>query len=257
MMKRNKGELMNKIAEICCGSLSDALAAAKGGAQRIELNSALALGGLSPSVASLDEVKRSTNLCVICMVRPRGGGFSYEENEKRQMFLEAEDFLKHGADGLAFGFLHPDGSVDLEATKKMTDLIHSYQKTAVFHRAIDMAKDYDASIEELIELGVDRILTSAQKATCPPGKEGLARVQKKYGDQIQILPGGGLNAENVTQLLAETGLQQAHSSCKSFITDPTTQVGDCSCSFLAGEHVMDYDIVDANKVTAFVQAVEY
>lgn len=124
--------------EVCAGSYEDCLAAARGKADRVELNSALALGGLSPTEATLRLVKRDTDLKVICMVRPRGAGFHYTEVERKVMMAEAKSFLENGADGIAFGFLNADGTIDVEATKEMIDLIHSYNKEAVFHRAVDV-----------------------------------------------------------------------------------------------------------------------
>jgi copper homeostasis protein len=247
---------MEKIAEICCGSLSDGLAACQGGAQRIELNSALALGGLSPSLASLQALKKQTNLQIVCMVRPRGAGFCYGRQEKEQIFLEAKAFLENGADGLAFGFLKEDGSIDTDATKRMTNLIHSYGKTAVFHRAIDVAKNYEGSIKTLIALGIDRVLTSGQKPTAILGKKTLAAMQKKYGEQIEILAGSGLNAQNIASFIKETGIVQVHSSCKSYQKDPATKSANCSFAMYEGEHEMDYDVADADKVRAFVLQVQ-
>lgn len=169
--------------EICCGSYEDALAAARGGAERIELNSALALGGLTPSAACLRMVKRCTDLLVVSMVRPRGAGFCYTEAQTEQMFEEARELLENGSDGLAFGFLTEDRCVDLEKTGRMTELIHSYGREAVFHRAFDCTEDPVRAIEELIGLGADRILTSGQQRQCRKCK-GPCRV---YGYQTAPL----------------------------------------------------------------------
>ena len=114
--------------EICCGSYEDALNAYYGGAKRIELNSALYLGGLTPSVASLKLIKETTDLKVICMVRPRGGGFCYSDSEFKQLLGEAKDLLENGADGLAFGFLRENREIDLEKTKILISLIKDYKK---------------------------------------------------------------------------------------------------------------------------------
>ena len=162
---------MDRIIEICCGSYEDAINAYRGGAKRIELNSALYLGGLTPSIATLELIKRNTDLEVICMVRPRDAGFCYSDLEKKQIFAEAKALLERGADGLAFGFLTEDRTIDLESTQKMVNLVHSYGKTAVFHRAFDCVKDEKTAINELIKLNVNRVLTSGLKATVIEGKE--------------------------------------------------------------------------------------
>ena len=144
---------MERIIEICCGSYEDALNAYHGGAKRIELNSALYLGGLTPSLASLKLTKKNTNLKVITMVRPRGAGFCYNEIEFEVMKEDAKSLLENGADGIAFGCLNKDGSICLKQTKEMIEIIKSYQGEVVFHRAFDCVEDPYASIELLIELG--------------------------------------------------------------------------------------------------------
>ena len=178
---------MKRIIEICCGSYEDALAAYKGNADRIELNSALFLGGLTPSVSSLVLTKKNTDLKVIVMIRNRGAGFNYNNIEFEVMMNDAKIMLENDADGIAFGFLDEDKEIDVDKTKQMVELIHSYNKKAVFHRAFDCTNDPYASIEKLIELKVDRILTSGKKSKAVEGKELLKNLQEKYGEDIEIL----------------------------------------------------------------------
>ncbi|MCR0385161.1 copper homeostasis protein CutC, partial [[Clostridium] innocuum] len=108
--------------EICCGSYDDALQAEQGGAVRIELNSALHMGGLTPSVSSLKLVKQHTQLSVMAMVRPRGGGFCYESADFAQLLDEAKEMLKNGADGIVFGCLHADGTIDEQQSAQLIAL---------------------------------------------------------------------------------------------------------------------------------------
>lgn len=244
---------MNKLLEVCCGSYSDALRAAQAGAKRIELNSALFLGGLTPSIGSLVETKEHTDLEVICMVRPRGAGFCYDHEDQKTMFMDAKLLLNNQADGIAFGFLNEDKTIDKANTKKMIKLIHQHGKKAVFHRAIDICLDIDYAIELLIKLGCDRILTSGSHATCEAGKAVLKSIQKKYGDSIEIVMGSGINEQNVQNLLMETGISQVHSSCKSFKTDPTTSSTLVSYQFF---NTNDYDIVSYRKVKELLAKIE-
>ncbi|MGX7099055.1 copper homeostasis protein CutC [Globicatella sanguinis] len=241
--------------EICCGSYEDALAAYKGGAKQIELNSALALGGLTPSLASLTLTKRHTDLKVICMVRPRGGGFCYSEKEFEVMMADCQLLLENGADGIAFGFLNPDLTIDKIRTQKMINLIHQYKKEAVFHRAIDVVNDYEASIEGLIELNIDRILTSGQKEKAPHAIERLASIQAQYGTQVTFLMGSGVNEQNAVELMQTTGITNIHSSCKDLRLDPTTENHGVSYTYTDAPSSLAYDIVSMEKVRELVRAV--
>ena len=205
--------------EVCCGGLGDALAAGRFPIARIELNSALELGGLTPSLSTLREVKKNVSVPVMTMVRPRGAGFCYSLQEKQIMFLDAEVFLKEGADGIVFGFLNPDHTVDEETTAKMVSLIHGYGKEAVFHKAFDETPDPFQAAQTLINLGVQRILTSGQKADVIAGIDLLTKLQDAYGSQIEILPGGGVKADNIVALLDTTGCMQFHMSAKETRND--------------------------------------
>ena len=124
--------------EVCCGGYADAIRAWKAGAKRIELCSSLFLGGITPSVGALTLIKKKTDLEVICIVRPRGAGFIYDDLEFEQMMHAAQCLLEAGADGISFGFLDEDFSLDNTRIQQMTILIHSYGKEAIFHRAFDV-----------------------------------------------------------------------------------------------------------------------
>lgn len=242
--------------EVCAGSYEDCLAAEKGGAKRVELNSALAVGGLTPTISTLKKVKRDTDLNVICMVRPRAGGFCYTKPETEIMFDEARDLLENGADGIVFGFLNEDGTINTELTGKMIDLIHEYNGSeAVFHRAIDVTPDLLESVKILMDLKADRILTSGGQAKAIDGLDMIAKMQELAGDEIEILPGSGVNADNASEILNKTGTFQLHSSCKDYRTDPTTTGNQVSYAYLSGEHASDYDIVSDKLVSRLVQSV--
>lgn len=247
---------MNKIVEVCCGSYSDCIAAYEGGADRVELNSALAVGGLTPTLATLRKVKSDTNLKVICMVRNRAAGFAYLKEEIEVMLLDARILLENGADGIAFGFLNQNKTINLEDTKRMIELIHSYHAEAVFHRAFDVVEDPFTSIEILIDLGVDRLLTSGQKSKAIEGIELIKELQGKYGSQIQILPGSGMNETNVEEMFTTTEVYQVHSSCKDYENDPTTSSAYVTYAYLSGDHHNDYDVVSVDKVRKLVEKVK-
>ena len=137
--------------EVCCGSTEDALAAYKGGASRVELNSDMFHGGLTPTLGSLLTVKKhAPDMKVMCMVRPREGGFCYTDVEFETMLADARIFLDHGADGIVFGFLHEDATVDTDRVKAMLDVIGNHE--SVFHRAIDVVPDVMTALDQLIDL---------------------------------------------------------------------------------------------------------
>ena len=246
---------MERMIEICCGSYEDALNSYKGKAKRIELNSALHLGGLTPSLASLILTKKNTDLKVICMVRPRGAGFHYNDIEFEVMKEDAKILMENGSDGLAFGCLDSEGNIDINQTKEMIKIIKEYNGEVVFHRAFDCVSDPYKAIEILIELGVDRVLTSGLKPKAMDGIELIKELQSKYGNQIEILAGSGMNAANAKEMMDQTGIYQVHSSCKDWICDPTTACHEVSYAYAPFPHESDYDVVSQELVQAIVESV--
>ena len=237
--------------EICAGSYQDCITAFKAGAKRVELNSALSAGGLTPSIAALRRVKKETSLKVICMVRIRAAGFCYDSQDIELMLEDAKFLLENGADGIAFGFLNEDGTIYEKATRQMINLIHSYHKEAVFHRAFDITKDPYQAIETLINLKCDRILTSGQKSKAMQGMELIKDLQEKYGQQIEILAGSGMNHKNIQEMKHYTKIKQVHSSCKGYRIDPTTSNDSVSYSYI--DNTNQYDVVDFDLVEKLVK----
>ena len=241
---------MKTIIEICCGSVEDVINAEKAGADRVEFNSALYLGGLTPSLAILIYLKDRVQIPIICMVRTRGAGFTYSKEDIDVMCMDAELLLKSGADGIAFGALNPNRSIDIETTKQLIEITHKYNKEFVFHRAIDCVDNPIESIETLISLKVDRILTSGFKATALDGIHNLKDLQKNYGNQIEFLMGGKVNSKNSKELIHETGIHQIHSSCKTWVVDPSTH--NDTVSYAYGDYDSHYECVDINLVKQLV-----
>lgn len=235
--------------EVCCGSYQDAIAAYEGGAKRIELNTALHLGGLTPSLGELLLTKEKTNLDIICMLRPRGAGFCYKSLDIDLMFKDADIFIKNGCSGIAFGFLTTTNKIDVKNTQEMVSLLHYYGKEAVFHRAFDCVDNADEAIENLIGLGVDRILTSGLRENALEGKEELRKLHRKYGDKITLLAGCGVNENNILELKKYTGISEYHSSCKSWEKDNTTKSNYVNYSYKDDSM---YEIVDTNRVRKLV-----
>ena len=218
--------------EVCCGSTADALAAYHGGADRVELNSDMFHGGLTPTLGSLRTVKKhAPDLKVMCMVRPREGGFYYGRMEFETMLEDASLFLENGADGIVFGFLHEDGTVDKERVQAMLEVIGDHE--SVFHRAIDVTPDWKAAMDALIELGVTRILTSGQKPTVPEGIFTIKEMMEYAAGRIQVLPGAGITPENAQWVRQMTGTTMMHAALSRTIYDrsamgnPSIYFGGC------------------------------
>ena len=208
------------LLEVCCGSVEDVLQAERGGADRVELNSCLFHGGLTPSIGELITAKRLSKLPVMTMVRPRQGGFCYTDAEYRTALADAEALMANGADGLVFGFLKADGSLDVERTRELCRLAGN--RTKVFHRAIDVAADWKEMLGQLIELGVDRVLTSGLAPDVFYGVDTIREMMDFARGAIQILPGAGVNLKNIDAILERTGCDQIHVARFRQYTDPST-----------------------------------
>ncbi|MFT9452387.1 copper homeostasis protein CutC [Liquorilactobacillus ghanensis] len=234
--------------EVCCGNYQDALAASQAGAERIELNSALFLGGLTPTLSALRLTKQTTNLKVICMVRPRGAGFCYSEAEFKEILTTAELLLANGADGLSFGFLTEAGEIDIDRTRQLVEITHGYDAEAVFHRAFDCSIDPVKNTTTLIKLHLDRILTSGLQPTAWAGRNVLAELQKNFGKQIEILAGSGINPANVRSLISTTGIKQVHASCTVKQIDQTAYRQQVDFSYLKQEVPGSYEAVSPQLV---------
>ena len=211
---------MKKIlVEVCCGSADDVIEAKKAGADRVELNSDLFHGGLTPTVGSLLVAKRETGMKIMTMIRPREGGFCYTEAEFAVAIEDAKQLLANGSDGLVFGFLHADGTIDVERTAILAKLAHSAGKEAVFHRAIDVVPDWKQALDLLIDLNITRVLTSGQEADVSNGTETVREMIRYAAGRIQILPGAGITARNYQRIVAETGTDQIHLAAHRSVAD--------------------------------------
>ena len=210
------------LLEVCCGSLDDAIQAERGGANRVELCSCLFLGGLTPSIGSMIEARHRLTIPIIAMVRPRGGGFCYTEAEFAAMQHDARALLHAGADGIVFGILNPDGTLDIERNRALREIAGSRQ--SVFHRAIDVTPDPFRALDQLVSLGFTRVLTSGQQDTVPEGLDLIRRLTERAADRITVMPGGGIKPYAIPEILRVTRCRELHvaawkpqhdSSCES------------------------------------------
>ncbi len=207
------------LLEICTGSLEDAVAAQAGGADRIELNSSLLQGGLTPSLGALIEAKQRLSIPVMCMIRPRGGGFCYSEYDLAVMERDAELAVAHGADGIVFGVLTADGEIDMPGNRRILARIGKAQP--VFHRAFDVVPDPFRALEQLVDLGVRRVLTTGQEETVYNGAAMIRQLIERAAGRIEILP-GGVDTFNLNDVLERTGADQVHAATLQDVRDSST-----------------------------------
>ena len=241
---------MSKVLlEICCGSADDVIEAARGGADRVELNNNLFQGGLTPSIGTLEVVKRHVTIPVMTMVRPRAVGFCYSEAEYETAKADAKALIRGGADGLVFGFLHPDGTVDEERTREMVELAEGLP--CVFHRAIDVVPDWKRALDSLIRLGVTRVLTSGQQSDVYFALDTIAEMIRFAGDAIEILPGAGITLENVERVVRATGCTQVHLARHRTLPD-TSVLNNRSIYYGGALYPPEdrYDVTDGDYVSS-------
>ena len=244
----------NVLLEVCCGSLDDAIEAERGGAQRVELCSCLFLGGLTPSIGSVIEARRRLKIPIIAMVRPRGGGFCYTEAEFAAMQHDARAMLEAGADGIVFGILNPDGTIDVERNRVLRDI--AGRRQSVFHRAIDVTPDPFRALEQLIDLGFTRVLTSGQQDSVPEGLDLIRRLVEHAGDRIEIMPGGGIKPYAIPEILRVTRCRQIHVAAWKPQHDPSCE-GRPQVTFGGALYPPEnrYDITDRDVIATVAKTV--
>jgi copper homeostasis protein len=174
----------------------------------VELCSDLLEGGLTPSYGVLKVARERLRIGIMAMVRPRGGDFCYSEAEFAAMLHDVAAAREVGANGVVLGVLTPEGDVDVERTRRLVEAARPLAVT--FHRAFDMTRDAFASLEELIALGVDRVLTSGQEATVVEGLDLLAQLVSRAGTRIVIMPGGGITDRNIARIRSRVPLTEVH-----------------------------------------------
>lgn len=235
-------ELTLMILEVCIDSVESAIAAQEGGAGRVELCADLDHGGTTPSAGMIKSVRGWASIAVHVMIRPRSGDFCYSDLEFEVMKHDVLKAKELDADGVVFGILTPEGTVDVARTRVLVELARPMAVT--FHRAFDECSNLPHALAELVPLGVDRVLTSGGKGSVQDGVESLADLVRRANRSIKVLAGGGVTLENVREIVTRTKVEEVHS-----LSSVSTMQGS-----LARAKLFDAPkrVVDASRVSRMV-----
>jgi len=206
---------MNYKLEICIDSVESAMIAAEAGADRVELCANLFEGGTTPSSSIIEECRKVKGIELMVMVRPRGGDFCYSDTEFFLMKRDIEIIKALGADGVVFGILDKDGNIDIQRTKELVELARPMKVT--FHRAFDMSNNIFKALEDVIETGCGRILTSGGEQTAIEGKVNIKDLVEEAGDRIIILAGSGVSEDNIKELVKVAKIKECHFSARALL----------------------------------------
>ena len=239
--------------EICANSVASCIAAQEGGADRVELCAGIPEGGTTPSFGMIRNARECISIALNVIIRPRGGDFLYSETELREMVYDIQAAKELGADGLVFGCLRPDGSVDMEA---MSVLMEAAGDTPVtFHRAFDHTSDPFKALEDIISLGCARILTSGCRPTALEGADLLAQLVEKAADRIIIMPGCGVREGNIAEIARLSGAREFHFSARESVEsgmlfrNPEVAMG-------SEDDPYGYDVTTARRVAATIEPLK-
>ncbi|EKF54733.1 hypothetical protein I215_11115 [Galbibacter marinus] len=197
------------LIEVCSNSLESAISAENGGANRIELCAELEVGGITPSHGTLKLVLEKLSIDVFVLIRPRSGNFTYSDAEFQVMKEDIKWCKENGCHGIVSGVLNDDNSLDAKRTGELIKL--SAPLPFTFHRAFDWVKEPYKAIEQLIDMGCARILSSGQKPTALMGIKNLSQLNTQFGNRIKLMPGGGVNEDNILKF-KEAGFSEIHFS---------------------------------------------
>jgi len=236
----------NFLLEICCYNAIDVQLASEGGAQRVELCNGYEVGGTTPSLGHLIEAKALSPIPIYIMIRPRGGNFVYNTTEKKVMLKDIELAMLNKVDGIVFGALKEDDSIDKEFCKEVLAICNGLPTT--FHRAIDLCEYPLEAIDFLVEIGVQNILTSGGQIKAYSGIEQLQKMHRYANNNINIMAGSGVNDENILSF-AKIGLTHFHSSA-SIIQNQSVRAD--KISFNAALKNNEHSAVSSQKVQAML-----
>lgn len=240
------------LIEVCANSVASALAAQAGGAARVELCSALAEGGITPSAAAIELTREQLQIGVHVLIRPRGGDFCYDDTEFRVMLRDIARCKQIGVDGVVIGVLNPEGTIDVPRTRELIAAARPMSVTC--HRAFDMTADAFHSLDDILALGVERLLTSGQRGNAVAGKELIAELVHRAGNRLLVMPGAGVNENNIRELISATGAREFHLSGQKKVSSRMGYRNPQVFMGVPGLPEYEIGVTDAEKIRRVVQA---
>lgn len=222
----------DRLLEITVESLDTALAAERGGADRLELCAELAHGGVTPAIATVRKIHEEVEIPVFAIIRPRAGNFVYTEPEFAAMLRSIDTVRDLALDGVALGVLQQDGTVDIDRTRELVEAARPLEVT--FHRAFDHTPNLLRALDDVLETGAARILTSGGATAAPEGAATLRALIAAAGDRVIVMPGAGLHSANIAKIAAETGAKEFHSGLGTVLPYGSTNLA----KFESEIHVM-------------------
>lgn len=241
------------ILEICVESVQSALAAERGGANRIELCSALFDGGITPSAGMIATVRSRVAIDLCVMIRPRGGDFCYSDDEFAAMKRDIAIAKQLRADGVVLGILNQDGGVDTARCRELLE--HARPLKATFHRAFDMSRDLGHSLEEIIAMGFDRVLTSGGEQKVQDAIPVIRRLCELASNRIALMIGSGIRSGNVRALISQTGVREVHASARHVEPSPMRYRNERVRMGTLAEWEYQRAVVDEEEVRNLVRAI--
>ncbi|MCD8740057.1 copper homeostasis protein CutC [Mucilaginibacter roseus] len=230
--------------EVCANSVVSAVAAQEGGATRVELCDNLSDGGTTPSAGQIQLARKLLHIKIYVLIRPRGGDFLYNDVEFEIMKAEIRHCIEAGCDGVVIGMLTPEGRVDKPRCKELVDIAKQWGLGVTFHRAIDMSADIYQALEDIVEIGCERVLTSGGKTTAIEGASVIASLVQQSAGRISIMPGCGVDENNVNDIVRFTGAKEVHSTAKTRVSSQMLYRNDHI--LMGGADVDEYSVIVTN-----------
>jgi copper homeostasis protein len=215
--------MSRRLLEIAANSVTSALAAQEGGADRVELCENLGEGGCTPSYGTIALARERLRIPLYVLIRPRAGDFLYDALEREIMLRDIESCVRLGCDGVVIGALADDGSVDEAVCGELIAAAGTIGIT--FHRAFDVARDQAQALEAVIGLGCERVLTSGAQSTAPEGADAIAALVRQAGRRIRVMAGAGISEHNLAALVSRSGADEFHASAKVIRSSRMQHVG--------------------------------